>query len=147
MEEKREQGEVIEIEGPLVKIRMTPQEACGSCGQKSICFPAGRFRILVARAREELKVGDCVTIYAEPLPAIISSLLIFVGPIILGVGVLLLALAASAPVWMTAVSVGVSLLAYFLLLITLNNRLKRVGWFLPRAEKTQISLETGKDRK
>lgn len=138
---------MIEIEGPLVKVRMTPQETCGGCGHKAICFPAGRFRVLVARARGDLRVGDKVIIFAESLPAIISSLLIFVGPVIVGLTVLVLARAASAPVWMTAVSVVVSLLAYFLLLLSINNRLKKVGWFLPRAEKKEVLVEAGGDKK
>lgn len=142
---QREIGEVIEKEGPLVKVRMREHAACEACGSKALCFPAGRYRILLARETGKLQQGDRVAILAASGPAIISALLVFVGPVVIVLGALLLALAAEAALWLTITLPVVTLVAYFMLLFVINKRLKASGWFLPRAEKTDELLLESKE--
>lgn len=138
MAEVRETGEVIEREGPLVKVRMKEHERCPSCGHKTICFPAGRHRILLARAKGDINTGDTVSIIAATGPAVLSSLLVFIGPVLVVLGMVLLTRAADAPLWLTIAAPIIMVVAYFLFLSLINHRLKKSGWFLPRAEKTVL---------
>lgn len=134
---EQEFGEVIAVEGPIVKVRIRPQSACAACGQKGVCFAAGKYRILIARAQTGIHEGDMVSIDFPSGSSIISSLLIFVGSVSVPLTAWLIAELAKAPLWLRVASAAAALLVYWVFLISLNRRLKRSGWFLPRAEKTK----------
>lgn len=130
---QEEYGEVLKIEGPLVKVRMPQHGGCASCGQRVICFPMGRERVLIARAQGKLNAGDGVMIMTASAPAIISSLLVFIGPIILLISLWFIFQAFGAVLWVKLASMGLALVAYFVILSRIDKRLRRSGWFLPRA--------------
>ncbi len=136
MAEVKEFGEVIEIQGRIVKVKMQPQDTCTTCGHKAICFAVGKERILIARAESGVREGDMVCLDFPSGPSIISSLLIFVGSVFVPLAVLLIAGLAQASVLFKAISAVAVLLGYWIFLIILNKRLKRSGWFLPRAYKS-----------
>lgn len=132
---QQEYGEVLSIEGPIVKVKMPEHEGCASCGQHVLCFPSGRNRVLIARAQGPLKEGDGVVISTASAPSIISSLLVFIGPILLGLGMWFVGNAVTPKVWITAILILSSIVVYFAGLTILDKRLRRSGWFLPRAAK------------
>ncbi|GEM_PF-1978830 len=132
-----ERGEVVNIEGKFVKVRMTPQPSCGSCVQRRVCFPAGKYRILLARAKGELRKGDNVLITGSPGTAFISQLFVFVGPIFVVLATVIIAELLNAKLWMKAVSAALVLVGYFIAIIAIDKRLKKEGKWLPLAEKTQ----------
>jgi len=143
MAEVKEFGEVIETQGAIVKVRMRQHEACGTCGHKTVCFAVGKERVLVARADSGLGKGDVVSIDFPSAPSIISSLLIFVGSVFVPLAAWLIAeLAFGAPVWVRITAGVSSLIAYWVFLVFLNRRLKRSGWFLPRAYKSTGGTRT-----
>lgn len=134
---EQEFGEIIAVEGPIVKVKMRPQSACAACGQKGVCFAAGKYRILIARAEPSLHEGDLVSIDFPSGPSIISSLLIFVGSVFVPLLAWLVAeFAFKAPLLARVISAVTSLAIYWVFLVALNRRLKRSGWFLPRAYKS-----------
>ncbi len=135
MVEFKEYGEVMTIEGPLVKVKMPEHGGCASCGQHALCFPAGKSRVLIARAQGTLKEGDGVTISTASAPSIISSLLVFIGPILLGIAMWFIGNAITSKVWITAIMIFSSVIVYFAALTLVDRRLRRSGWFLPRAVK------------
>jgi positive regulator of sigma E activity len=134
---EQEFGEVIEIQGPRIKVRMKQHTACNSCGHKAVCFPLGRERILIARAEPGMHTGDKVSIFFPSGPSIISSLLIFVGSVFVPLLTWLIAELARAPRWAVFTLAGGALLVYWIFLFFLNRRLKNSGWFLPRASKVE----------
>ncbi len=137
MIKEKEQGEVIDTEGNLVRVRMSTHGVCGTCGHKAICFLTGDHRVLIARAEPELHEGDLVSIDFPSGPSIISSLLIFVGSVFVPLLVWLVAeFAFKAPLLARVISAVASLAIYWVFLFILNKRLKRSGWFLPRAYKS-----------
>jgi positive regulator of sigma E activity len=133
--EHQEFGEVMSIEGPLVRIRIPEQAGCASCGQHTLCFPSGKNRVLIARAQGSLKEGDGVMISTASAPSVISALLVFIGPILLGLAMWFLGNALTSRVWITGIMILVSIVAYFAALAVVDRRLRRSGWFLPRAAK------------
>ncbi|MCK4231810.1 SoxR reducing system RseC family protein [candidate division WOR-3 bacterium] len=136
MIKEKEQGEVIDTEGNLVRVRMSTHGVCGTCGHKAICFLTGDHRVLIARAEPGIHEGDLVSIDFPSGPSIISSLLIFVGSVFVPLLVWLVAEFAGAPLLLKVVSVVGALVIYWVFLVALNRRLKRSGWFLPRAYKS-----------
>lgn len=137
---EQEFGEVISIEGPLVKVKMQPQPACGGCAQRKICFPTGKHRVLIAQADAGIAEGDTVSILFRSAPAIVSSLLIFVGSVFVPLAVWLITEFTGVPIWLKITSSVAALIVYWIFLVFLNNRLKRSGWFLPRALKFQDEM-------
>jgi len=141
MAQASEFGEVTSVEGPLVKVRMKQHASCSSCGQHRICFPAGRHRILIAQAGEGIDEGDTVEVFFRSGPALVSSLLIFVGSVVVPLAAWLIADYAGAPAWATFTAAGIALAVYWTFLYLLNRRLRRSGWFLPRAVKGEKPKE------
>ncbi len=133
--ESQEYGEVMSIDGPLAKIKVPQHGGCASCVQHVACFPAGRNRILMARVNGSLKEGDGVMISTASAPAVISSLLVFIGPIVLGIAVWFIGNAVTSKLWITILAMILSFAAYFITLTIVDRRLRRSGWFLPRAVK------------
>lgn len=142
MTEVKEFGEVIEVQDQMVKVKMKQHATCSTCGHKGVCFAVGKERVLLARAGEGVRKGDMVSIFFPSAPSIISSLLIFVGSVFVPLAAWLVAeMVFKAPI-LIRVIVGVgSLVIYWIFLIFLNRRLKRVGWFLPRAYKSMEELD------
>jgi len=147
MIKEKEQGEVINTEGNLVRVRMSTHGVCGTCGHKAICFLAGDHRVLIARAEPGIHEGDLVSIDFPSGPSIISSLLIFVGSVFVPLVAWLVAEFAVAPLLLKVVSVVGALVIYWIFLVALNRRLKRSGWFLPRAYKSagEVVVEEKED--
>lgn len=147
MAEAKEFGEIVSLEGSLVKVKMREHSSCASCGHKTICFPAGRHRVLIARAEPDLHEGDLVCIDFPSGPSIISSLLIFVGSVFVPLAAWLIAELARAPLLPKVVSAVGALVIYWVFLVALNRRLKRSGWFLPRAYKSagEVIVEEKED--
>ncbi|MBD3285956.1 hypothetical protein GF359_05680 [candidate division WOR-3 bacterium] len=141
-----EYGEVTSVEGPLVKVRMKQHASCSSCAQHRICFPAGRHRILIAQAGRGVSEGDKVLVVFHSGPAIVSSILIFVGSVFVPLAAWLIADYFQAASWATFTAAGAALAVYWVFLYILNRRLKRSGWFLPRALKDVESDLTEEDR-
>jgi positive regulator of sigma E activity len=130
-------GEVIEIQGSRIKVRMKQYTTCASCGHKGVCFPVGRERILIARFEPGMHTGDKVSIFFPSGPSIISSLLIVVGSVFVPLLTWLIAELAKAPRWAVFTLAAAALLVYWVFLFFLNRRLKNSGWFLPRASKAE----------
>lgn len=143
MAEAKEFGEIVEVEGSVVKVKMREHATCASCGHKTVCFPAGRHRVLVARAETNLYEGDLVCIDFPSGPSIISSLLIFVGSVFVPLVAWLIGELVKAPVLLKVISAVGALVLYWVFLFVLNRRLKRSGWFLPRAYKSagEVTIE------
>ena len=148
MIKEKEQGEVIDTEGNLVRVRMSTHGVCGTCGHKAICFLVGDHRVLVARAEPGIHEGDLVCIDFSSGSSIISSLLIFVGSVFVPLVAWLVAeFAFKAPLLARVISAVASLAIYWVFLVALNRRLKRSGWFLPRAYKSagEVIVEEKED--
>jgi positive regulator of sigma E activity len=143
MAEAKELGEIVSLEGSVVKVKMREHASCASCGHKTICFPAGRHRVLLARAEPGIHEGDLVCIDFPSGPSIVSSLLIFVGSVFVPLIAWLLAeFAFKAPVLARVAFAAGALLIYWVFLYILNRRLKRSGWFLPRAYRSDGEVIT-----
>ncbi|MBN2380790.1 SoxR reducing system RseC family protein [candidate division WOR-3 bacterium] len=141
MAQTGEYGEVLSVEGPLVKVKMKQHVSCASCAQHRICFPTGRYRVLIAQAGKGINEGDTVFVLFRSGPAIISSLLIFVGSVVVPLTAWLAADLADAPKWVAFTAAGAALIVYWAFLYLLNRRLKRSGWFLPCAVKGTEPVE------
>jgi len=142
MAKSGEYGEVISVEGSLVKVRMKPQASCGSCVHRRVCFPAGRYRVLVARSKGGIKEGDYVFISGSTGAALLSQLLVFVGPVVVVLGTVLIAEFLGAKLWMTITAAASVLVAYLAGIIILDVQFKKKGKLLPKAEKADKSHET-----
>ncbi len=116
-----EQALVTRIESNQVWIKSLQSSACGGCIQQTSCGTATLAKLLPKRefaldCDSDLNVGDCVRIQIDDSHLILSSLLLYLLPLIVTLSVV--GLANTLPMletWLPEISLATLLLTFWLI--------------------------------
>lgn len=121
--ESSEIGIVTKVNGQRVTVELERGGGCKSCSMRGMCFSKGKPAVFELETSLELAPGDRVSIEVSPRARIMSSLLIFLMPVIF----LFIGYIVAAEYLIELASIGVGFLAMALSFLIVRIVDKRVG--------------------
>lgn len=129
-----EQGVVTAVKGNRATVRVDKKDECSKCGM--CLFPKGASSIdFDAQNPLDAKEGDAVIIQTEREGKLLSTLLVFLVPLLLiGVAILVGYLLKLGEIYIVCIAIGL-IIVWFLVLALIDKRLKKSINFSPKIIK------------
>ncbi len=108
----KQQAIVKSVSGDTAKIMVMREDMCGHCAQKSFCLGCAKNVTALASNDVGAHPGDKVTVEASSRGMLVSSVLIFILPIIAGIAAYSVMSAYFQPITAVLVSVGAFLAVF-----------------------------------
>lgn len=129
-----ESGEVVKTEKNYAVVRIDRKNECSKCG---MCGMKAGMNSIDCKAKNEMNasVGDTVLISTEKNASLLSSLLIFLLPLVLIAGEIAVCYVLKAEeLWILLICVG-TLALWFVLLALIDKKLAKIRGFCPTVIK------------